>query len=88
LDAVCVGDLLKHPRHHAKVAVVRLDTRLNHPFSTDYIEMQWMSRLTRKHIQEEPLSPAISFSKRMQSIYLGEEPGSLVCKLRLSEAAQ
>jgi hypothetical protein len=47
LNAAGVGDLLKHPFHHAGPSVIRSDARLNHSFSADHIEMDIVPSVLR-----------------------------------------
>lgn len=65
LNAAGVGDLLKHPFHHAEPSVIRGDARLNHALSANHIEMHIVPSVLRNRSDQQPLSSSVSLTEWM-----------------------
>ncbi|SPF38695.1 hypothetical protein SBA4_220043 [Candidatus Sulfopaludibacter sp. SbA4] len=70
------------------MAVIRLDTRPNHPFLADHVEPQFVSRLPGNGIYEKSLGSTIPLPKWMKLIDRCKQLSSLASELNSREPTQ
>ena len=73
LNALCVSDLVQQTLHHRHIPVRGQDAGLDETLFADCLEMKFESQAVSQLPSKLPLRSAISFSERMDAIYLGEQ---------------
>jgi len=70
------------------MAVIRLDTRPNHPFPANHVETQFVSRPPRKRIYEEPLGSTVPLPEWMKLIHRCKQLSNLASELDPTEPTE
>ena len=88
-DPVRIADFIEHPAHRSDVALLmRYDARLDHSFSRHDAKIQAVARVLGQFLHEDPLSPAVALSERVNRIGLGQHAGSAHRELGAWKVAQ